>query len=143
MKAKSLIIWSALILCGCGNSDKPPEGSGGLYGQMQNIREFGIVVSVTQSENTAPKAINAQSGSFMQSINGTFTSLKSSLTGEKESTVSHLHYVIRKDNGQQVTVDQTPDAGEAIIYPGQRVMIQMNGNYIKVYPADIENRLKP
>jgi len=50
-----------------------------------------------------------------------------------------IEYVVKKDSGQQVTIDQTPDESEAILYPGQRVTIQTNGKYLRVYPADVEN----
>jgi outer membrane lipoprotein SlyB len=52
---------------------------------------------------------------------------------------TELHYVIRKDDGTVINLNQVPEDGDAIIYPGQRVMLQRNGEFTRIYPADVEH----
>jgi len=147
MKPTYLLVMSALLICGCGPEKNPYAPPSGIYGQISNDREFGVIVSVNQSETpaarNADKAAGVVTGSSSDSgmlsfLGNSITSISSSNT----ETISKLHYIIRKDNGQQIAIDQVPDAGEAILYPGQKVMIQANGNYLRVYPADVEERLR-
>jgi len=159
MQTKYLYVLAALMLCGCG-SEKNPYSSNGNYGQMDNRKEFGVVISQSMSNspnvtgaaglvgaaagNAAGTAANnaataATSGSILSPLTSMF-SFGSSTPATPNSTVDSIHYVIRKDDGQQIVVDQVPTLDEQLMYPGQRVSIQWNGEYVRVYPADVENR---
>jgi outer membrane lipoprotein SlyB len=169
MKHRSLLLLGALLLYGCGGDTKDPSGTNGTYGMMSNDRIFGVVVSVTTETekpskvpgivaNSAGAATNSTlqsaptgytsptgmvSGWFGSFLSSSASSTSSSLTGPSSpnDATAILHYVIQKDDGAQVKVDQMPAEGDPICYPGQRVMIQANGQYFKVYPTDVEDPL--
>jgi outer membrane lipoprotein SlyB len=159
MAPKFLAVCLLLLTCGC----SPPGSGNTLYGQMVNTREFGTVVSVNQGMGftvtnldgaitggvlaTAGDAAGAavSSSSMLSPFSGTFSSIGNLFgsnynTTATPDTVTHLEYVIDKDNGQRVTIAQVPEAEEIILYPGQRAMIQSNGKYLRVYPGDVEHR---
>jgi len=140
-----------------------------LHGQLVNTREFGTVISVDQDAHVAVHNMGAATttvagnaagaaagntltaaagGSIFSPLLSPFTSLMGG-AGSAANTYSQapsvgteteLHYVIRKDDGTVVNLDQVPEDGDAILYPGQRCMLQYNGQFTHLYPADVEHR---
>jgi outer membrane lipoprotein SlyB len=128
MRYTLLTTLALLILCGCSSPPKNPYGTNGTFGMMNNGREFGTVFSTSMGSGVATKSTMEQGSS-----GGWFSS------SNEPDQVSIIHYVINKDNGNRTNINQVPEEGEAICYPGQRVMIQDNGGYLRVYPLNIEH----
>jgi outer membrane lipoprotein SlyB len=141
MNRQWIIVIATLLLADCGGP--PHKNDNNLYGEMENLREYGTVVSVKKGGHLDAKGVHGavvnnddkSSPGIVGSI-GNFISSDDS--DEKEESITQLEYVIRMDNGKLVTIDQIPDVNESVVYSGQRAMIQMNGKYLRVYPADVE-----
>lgn len=164
MRQGLFLIVVTLALWGCGSSNHGASSNptNVAYGQLGNMREFGTVLSVNEGDHAvvnggqqaltngaASTGAAAASGLFsgiLSPLSGAFSSAGSTINANTASptidTENELTYVIKKDNGQQVTITQVPDAGEPIIYAGQRAMIQLNGDYLRVYPTDVEAPLQ-
>lgn len=48
---------------------------------------------------------------------------------------SGLEYTVRLADGRVLTVVQHREAGDRVIQPGERVVVQANGRYVRVLPA--------
>jgi hypothetical protein len=96
--------------CSHGDSGNP------LYGQLENIREFGTVISVQQGTTTS---VNAAGSASLNAAAGTGSSLfgignqsgGNTMNGPTLSagTINTLHYVIQKQNGEIIHIDQEPE----------------------------------
>lgn len=165
MNRTNIAIAAAILLfCGC-SEQKNPYSPNGMYGQMDNSKEFGVVISTDEKSSTNVPGIATAVGNglaapatsaatvavapsagifsgFTSSVGSGISSIFSSNKTDASSVADTLaiRYLIQKTDGQQIIVNQIPEEGEQILYPGQKVAIQHNDGYVRVYPADVENR---
>lgn len=124
----------SFFLWGCVDSTPPSPAAYNhvAYGQINSTREFGVVVSVKEmTKNSSP--------GFFASVGNLFSS-KDSEPQQSSGNVTAIRYVIDKNDGKRVMITQIPEEGEPILYPGQKVLLHTNGEYVRVYKADVEGQ---
>jgi outer membrane lipoprotein SlyB len=151
MRIRSVIFClTASILAACSNAGTDPIH----LDTPDNTKEIGTVISRDYAHDYDTNAVGdtvhdaSQSGTqsaAMSAAGGNVVGAGTSALGavgntltlgifQKSINKNGIAYTIRKDDGEVVVVNDFPNTGDDIFFPGQRVIIQHNGQYNKVIP---------
>lgn len=147
----SLILLCALAACAPEDSQNQysyrdvGQSSVVHYGRVVNARPVNITGENTGTGGLVGAGVGGGLGAYTGGGSGQiWTTAAGALAGalagsaaeQKMASRTGIEYIVTLDNGQTLTLVQNKASNEPVFPPGARVMVQTQGSYQRVLPAN-------